>query len=202
MQCFELACGPWLRTPGSSIPCRAIHLLLMQIATLEGQVNLRSRSRLDAVVQQRAPILQHAVTVDQALLLGRNALLVAEHALEAFNSVWLHDIHGNYVAKRSYHKDLDGLRAAEEQVDRCSILDGIISNAALVVEIGTGDYQVLEGRRHAIPLQNHGLHTRHRVRSIHVQFKDLGNAHLLHNDLHSAIPMDGGHGVAHPDLDP
>ena len=61
---------------------------------------------LDVVVAQSATVLQLLTRKDEALLVGRDALLVLNLGLDALNRVRTLHIKGNGLASQGLHKDL------------------------------------------------------------------------------------------------
>jgi len=72
----------------------------------EAQHQVKGRLLLDVVVRQGAAILQLLAGEDQALLVGRDALLVLDLGLDIVNRVrWL-DLQGDGLAREGLHEDL------------------------------------------------------------------------------------------------
>ena len=81
-------------------------------ATAEAEHEVERRLLLDVVVAERAAVLQLLAGEDQALLVGRDALLVLDLGLHVVDGVGGLDVQRDGLAREGLHEDLHGCRAA------------------------------------------------------------------------------------------
>jgi len=81
-------------------------LLALLAATAESQHQVQSRLLLDVVVGQGAAVLELLAGEDQALLVGRDALLVLNLGLDVVDGVRRLDFEGNCLSGEGLDEDL------------------------------------------------------------------------------------------------
>ena len=81
-------------------------LLTLLAAAAQAQHQVEGRLLLDVVVRQRAAVLELLACEDQALLVGRDALLVLDLGFDVVDGVrWL-DLKGDGLAGQGFDEDL------------------------------------------------------------------------------------------------
>ena len=80
--------------------------LATETLTLRARGQCESREVLDVVARDRKAILELLVLVDQALFLSRDALLVLDEGLDAFDTTVTVNVEGEGLACGGLHEDL------------------------------------------------------------------------------------------------
>jgi len=81
-------------------------LLALLAATAQPQHEVQRRLLLDVVVGEGAAILELLAGEDEALLVGRDALLVLDLGLDVVDRVRRLNLEGDRLTRESLHKDL------------------------------------------------------------------------------------------------
>merc|ERR1712185_21742 len=102
---------------------------------------------LDVVVRERAAVLELLAREDQALLIGRDALLVLDLRLHVVDRVRRLDLQRDRLARERLDEDLHATAEAEHQVERRLLLDVVVRQGAAVLELlAREDQALLVGR--------------------------------------------------------
>jgi hypothetical protein len=118
---------------------------------------VKSRLLLDVVVREGTAILELLACEDQALLVGRDALLVLDLRLDVVNRVGRLDLERNRLAGKRLDEDLHATTQAEDEVQSRLLLDVVVRKRAAVLELLAGENETLLVRRDALLVLNLGL---------------------------------------------
>merc|ERR1711907_172418 len=114
---------------GKPLPDSHLH------TTTETEHQVERGLLLDVVVRQGAAVLELLAGKDEALLVGRDALLVLDLRLDVVNRVrWL-DLQGDGLAGQRLDEDLHATAEAEHQVEGRLLLDVVVREGAAVLEL-------------------------------------------------------------------
>merc|ERR1712139_67977 len=103
---------------------------LASAAATKAEHEVEGRLLLDVVVREGAAVLKLLAGKDQALLVGRDALLVLDLLLHVLDGVRRLHIKSDGLAGQGLHKDLHAAAEAEQQVERRLLLDVVIREGA------------------------------------------------------------------------
>ena len=147
---------------------------------------------LDVVVGEGAPVLQLLAREDEALLVGRDALLVLDLRLHALDGVRGLHVQRDGLARQRLHEDLHAAAAqAQHQVQRGLLLDVVVRQRAPVLQLLARENQALLVRGDALLVLDLRLHPLDGVRGLHVEGDGLPRERL-HEDLHAAAAQPQG----------
>merc|ERR1711976_875070 len=127
-------------------------------ATTEAEHEVQRRLLLDVVVAESPAVFELLPRKDQALLVGRDALLVLNLGLHVVNRVRGLDIQGDRLAREGLDKDLHAAAEAEHEVQRRLLLDVVVAESPAVFELLPRKDQALLIGRDALLVLNLGLH--------------------------------------------
>src|SRR3989344_1136314 len=98
---------------------------------------------LDVVVGQGAAVLELLAGEDEALLIGRDALLVLNLLLHVLDRVAGLDLEGDGLAGQRLDEDLHATTEAEDEVERGLLLDVVVGQGTAVLELLAGEDETL-----------------------------------------------------------
>ena len=104
---------------------------------------MEGRLLLDVVVRKSAAVLKLLASEDEALLIGRDALLVLNLGLDVVNGVRRLDLKGDGLAGEGLDEDLHATAEAEHQVEGGLLLDVVVRKSAAVLELLASEDQSL-----------------------------------------------------------
>jgi hypothetical protein len=96
---------------------------------------------LDVVVGEGAAVLKLLAGEDQALLVGRDALLVLDLGLDVVDGVGALDLEGDGLAGEGLDEDLHATAETEHEVEGRLLLDIVVGEGAAVLELLAGEDQ-------------------------------------------------------------
>jgi len=140
---------------------------------------------LDVVIRQRAPVLQLLACEDQALLIGRDPLLVLDLGLHVVNGVAGLHVERDRLTREGLHENLHTAAETKHEVERRFLLDVVIAQRPPVLELLPSEDQALLVGRNPFLVLDLGLHVVDGVARLHVE-RDRLTREGLHEDLHSA----------------
>ena len=98
---------------------RALDVVADHVALApQPQHQVKRRLLLDVVVGQRAAVLKHFATEDQALLVRRDGRLVPDLRLDALDRFAALHLEGDLLARQRLHEDGDATAQPQHQVKR------------------------------------------------------------------------------------
>ena len=166
---------------------------------------------LDVIVGEGAAILELLASEDQALLVGRDALLVLNFGLDVIDSVGGLDLEGDGLARQGLNKDLHSTAETEDQVEGRLLLDVtaealkaarrrlegkrclLIAQGTTVLKLLAGKDQALLVGRDALLVLNFGLDIVDGVRGLDLKGDGL-SSESLNEDLHAEMWRGAGRG--------
>ena len=154
-------------------------------AAAQPEHQVERRLLLDVVVGQRAAVLELLAGEDQALLVGRDALLVLDLRLHVLDRVGRLDLERDRLAREGLDEDLHAAAQAQHQVERRLLLDVVVGQGAAVLELLAGEDQALLVRGDALLVLDLGLDVLDGVRRLDVEGDGLAGEGL-DEDLHAA----------------
>ena len=104
---------------------------------------MESRLLLDVVVAKGAAVLKLLASENEALLIGRDALLVLDLGLNVVDGVGRLDLEGDGLAGKSLHEDLHTTSETEHQVEGGLLLNVVVRKSAAILELLAGEDQTL-----------------------------------------------------------
>ena len=119
---------------------------------------MERRLLLDVVVAKGAAVLKLLSSEDEALLIGRDALLVLDLGLNVVDGVGRLDLEGDGLAGKSLDEDLHTTSETEHQVEGGLLLDVIVGKSAAVLELLAGEDEALLVGRDTFLILDLGLH--------------------------------------------
>ena len=139
---------------------------------------------LDVVVRESSAVLELLSSEDQALLVGRDALLVLDLGLHVVNGVrWL-DLEGDGLSSERLDEDLHATAETEHQVESGLLLDVVVGEGATILELlSSKDKALLIGRNTFLVLDL-GLDVVNGVRWLDLKGDSL-SSERLDEDLHA-----------------
>ena len=140
---------------------------------------------LNIIVRKRASVLKLLASEDQALLIGRNALLVLDLGLHVVDCVRRFDFEGDRLAGESLDKNLHAAAETEDKVEGGLLLNIIIRKGAAVLKLLASENQTLLVGRDAFFVLDLRLHIVDRVRRLNLE-GDCLTREGLDKDLHTA----------------
>jgi hypothetical protein len=147
---------------------------------------VKSALLLDVVVVERAAVLELLASKDEALLVGGNALLVLDLALDVVDGIRRFHLQSNSLARQRLDKDLHTTAQAEDEVESRLLLDVVVREGAAVLELLASKDEALLVGGNALLVLDLALDVVDRVRRLHLEGDGLAGE-SLDKDLH-----DGG----------
>merc|ERR1719163_351321 len=125
-------------------------------ATTKAEYKVERRLLLDVVIRKGAAVLELLAGEDQALLIGRDALLVLDLGLDVVDRVRRLDLKSDGLSGEGLDKDLHATAETEDEVKRRLLLDVVIREGAAVLELLAGEDETLLIRGDALLVLNLG----------------------------------------------
>ena len=151
---------------------------------------MESRLLLDVVVAKGAAVLELLASENEALLIGRDTLLVLDLGLNVVDGVGGLDLEGDGLAGKSLDEDLHTTSETEHQVEGGLLLDVVIRKSAAVLELLAGEDEALLIGRNALLVLDLGLDIVDGVGGLNLEGDGLAGEGL-HEDLHATTePQD------------
>ena len=147
---------------------------------------MKSRLLLDIVIREGSTILKLLAGEDQALLVGRNALLVLNLGLDVVDGVGRLDLKGDGFAREGLDKDLHPTAETEDQVEGRLLLDIVVGEGAAVFELLASEDETLLVGGDALLVLDLGLDIIDGVRGLDLEGDGL-SGERLNEDLHGDI---------------
>ena len=144
---------------------------------------MESRLLLDVVVAKGAAVLELLASENEALLIGRDALLVLDLGLDVVDGIGRLDLEGDGLAGKSLDEDLHTTSETEHQVEGGLLLDVVIRKSAAVLELLAGEDEALLVGRNALLVLDLGLHVVNGVGRLDLESDSL-TREGLDEDLH------------------
>ena len=119
---------------------------------------MERRLLLDVVVAKGAAVLKLLSSEDEALLIGRNTLLVLDLSLHVVNGVRGLDLKGDRLASEGLDEDLHATSKTEHEMEGGLLLDVIVGKSAAVLELLAGEDEALLVGRDTFLILDLGLH--------------------------------------------
>jgi len=138
---------------------------------------------LDVVIGQRAAILQLLASEDEALLVGRDALLVLNLSFYIVDRVTGLDIQGDSLAGQGLDEDLHSSAQAQHQVQRGLLLDVVIGQRAAILQLLASEDKALLVRRDSFLVLDLSFDIIDGIAGLNIQGDRLAGQGL-HKDLH------------------
>ena len=154
--------------------------------TSESEHEVEGRLLLNVVIGQSPAVLKLLASEDEALLIGRNALLVLDLSLDILDGVGGLHVQGDGLASESLHEDLHTATKSEDQVESGLLLDVVVREGSAVLQLLACKDQSLLVRGDALLVLNLGLDVLNRVRGLHIECDGLAGKGLDEN-LHSVL---------------
>ena len=154
-------------------------------SSTEAEHKMQGRFLLDVVVRQGTSILELLASEDEALLVGRNTLLVLNLRLHVLDSIGRLHIEGDRLSSQSLNEDLHATAKTQDEMERGLLLDVIVRERASVFELFAGENQSLLIRRDSLLILDLRLNILDRVRRLNVERNRLAGERLDEN-LHAA----------------
>merc|ERR1712222_194108 len=113
---------------------------------------------LDVVIGKGVAILELLAGEDEALLVGRNALLVLDLSLDVVDGVRRLDLESDRLAGEGLDENLHTTTEAEHQVEGALLLNVVVRKSAAVLELLAGEDETLLVGRNSLLVLDLGLH--------------------------------------------
>ena len=140
---------------------------------------------LNIIVRKCASVLKLLASEDQALLIGRNALLVLDLGLHVVNCIGGFDLKGDCLPSKSLDENLHTTAKTQNEVEGGLLLNIIIRKGAAVLKLLASENQTLLVGRDAFFVLDLRLHIVDRVRRLNLE-GDCLTREGLDKDLHTA----------------
>ena len=88
---------------------------------------------LDVVIRKSAAVLELLTSEDEALLIGRDALLVLDLSLDVVDGVGGLDLEGDGLASKGLDEDLHTTAETEDQVEGRLLLDVVVLQGTTIL---------------------------------------------------------------------
>ena len=145
---------------------------------------MEGRLLLDVVVRESSAVLELLSSEDQALLVGRDALLVLDLGLHVVDGVrWL-DLEGDSLASERLDEDLHTTAETEDQVEGGLLLNVVIGEGASILELLSSEDEALLIGRNTFLVLDLGLDVVNGVRWLNLEGDSL-TSERLNEDLHA-----------------
>ena len=136
---------------------------------------------LDVVVRKSATVLELLSSEDQALLVGRNALLVLDLGLDVIDGVGRLDLKSDCLTGESLHEDLHTTTEAENQMEGRLLLDVVVAESTSVFELLASEDETLLVRWDTFLVLDLGLHIVNSVGWLNLKCDGLASQSLNKN---------------------
>ena len=151
--------------------------------TAETKDEMESGLLLDVVIGKGAAILELLAGEDEALLVGRNALLVLDLSLDVVDGVRRLDLESDRLAGEGLDENLHTTTEAEHQVEGALLLNVVVRKSAAVLELLAGEDETLLVGRNTLLVLDLGLHVVNGVGRLDLESDSLARKGL-DEDLH------------------
>jgi len=102
---------------------------------------------LDIIIRQGASILKLLAGEDEALLVGRDALLILNLRLDVVNGIGGLHLESDRLSSQRLHEDLHAATKTEDQMESRLLLDVVIRKSSAVLKLfASEDKTLLVGR--------------------------------------------------------
>lgn len=150
---------------------------------------------LDIVIRERAPVLKLLACENQALLIGRNALLVLDLRFHVVDRVRRLNLQRDRLASERLHEDLHTATETKNEVESRLLLNVIVGKSTAVLKLLSSEDKALLVGRNTLLVLNLRLHVVDSIRGLDLQRNGLAGE-CLNEDLHTATEtkdkMEGG----------
>ena len=156
---------------------------------------VKSRLLLDVVVGESPTILELLARKDQALLIGRNTLLVLNLCLDIVDGVRGLDLEGYRLPREGLDKDLHASTETKDEVECGLLLNVIIGQSTPILELLPSKDQTLLVGRDALLVLNLCLDIIDGVRGLDLECDGLAREGLdedLHASTETKDEVEGG----------
>ena len=127
-------------------------------ATTEAEDKVKRGLLLDVIVRKSAAVFELLAGKDEALLVGRDALLILDLGLHVIDGVAGLDLESDGLASECLDEDLHATAEAEDEMKCRLLLDVIVRKSAAVFELLAGKDEALLVGRDALLILDLGLH--------------------------------------------
>ena len=152
--------------------------------TTETQDEMEGGLLLNVVVGEGAAILELLSGEDQALLVGRDALLVLDLRLHVVDSVGRLDLKSDRLAREGLDEDLHPSTETQNQMEGRLLLNVVVRKGAAILKLLSGKDQALLVGRDALLVLDLRLHVVDGVRGLDLEGDRLASEGLNEN-LHA-----------------
>ena len=149
----------------------------------ESEHEMESGLFLDVIIAESTTVLKLLSGKNEALLIGRNALLVLNLGLDVLDAIWSFDIESDSLASEGLDEDLHATSESENQVKGRLFLDVVVAESAAVFELLAREDQSLLIRGDALFVLDLSLDIFNWVRGLDVQGNSF-SGECLNEDLH------------------
>jgi len=104
---------------------------------------VKSALLLDVIIRKGVTVLEVFTSEDEALLVGRDTLLVLDLGLHVVGRVGGLDLESDGLAGERFHKNLHPATKTEDEVESRLLLDVVIRKSAAVLELLAGEDEAL-----------------------------------------------------------
>jgi hypothetical protein len=111
---------------------------------------VKCRLLLDVVIREGASVFELLTRKDEALLVGRDALLVLDLRLDIVNGVGRLDLKSDRLAREGLDENLHAATEAEHEVKGGFLLDVVVGQGPAVLELLAREDKTLLVRRDAV----------------------------------------------------
>ena len=105
---------------------------------------------LDVVIRKSAAVLELLAGEDEALLVGRNTLLVLDLGLDVVDGVGGLNLEGDGLAGEGLHEDLHTTTETEDEMESGLLLDVVVGEGASVLQLLPSKDETLLVRRNSL----------------------------------------------------
>ena len=116
---------------------------------------MERRLLLDVVVAKGAAVLKLLSSEDEALLIGRNTLLVLDLSLDVVNGIRGLDLKGDGLASEGLDEDLHTSPESEHKMESGLLLDVVVRESPSILELLSSKDQPLLVWRNPLFVLNH-----------------------------------------------
>ena len=144
---------------------------------------MEGRLLLNVVVRKGAAVLELLTREDEALLVGRDALLVLDLGLHVVDRVAGLNLEGDSLARERLHEDLHATAEAEDEMERGLLLDVVVAKSTAILQLLTGEDKTLLIRRDTLLILDLSLDVVNGIRGLDLKSDGLASEGL-DEDLH------------------
>ena len=144
-----------LNLEGDGLACEGLNKDLH--TTAEAKDEMESGLLLDVIVGEGAAVFELLTGKDEALLVGRNTLLVLNLGLNIVDSVGRLDLKSNSLASKGLDEDLHATTEAEYEMEGRLLLNVVVRESTTVLKLLTSEDKALLIRRDALLILDLGL---------------------------------------------